>query len=456
MATLSSTLATIRQGTLEHIGEWYSGTTTANGVAGGASVVDTTTLVDFGNDKFNDWWCLITSGTYSGQVRRILDSTQGTGTIVPTSNFGGTIVSGVTYELCKYHPTKQVRWAINKALGLVFPNLHKQVINDDLVAGNWLPNGGFEDWTVSTVPDLWTNSSGASLAPTKASRTGISTDWAWGKASVLLTSTSSGTVTLHCHLGTWPFLADLFGKTIRFEGWTRGGSSNTQLAVYAGVGGTYDYKKESGYNAASSLVQLLRTDELTIPAATSDDTLSFRIEVKGVGTAYWDNVRLMGPECYVYALPLAFQNKPPEQVLIQTGGWAEGNERPCDDRGDTHPYQQFVGWKVEYDTVLGLWLLRLTEAVSPGYRIRLKGMEYIGTLTSDTDTVPLNPPQLTVLYPLAAQLLYESLARNTPDSGQKASYMGMAADCERDYNKARLAHGFARPKSQIDYGNWRY
>ncbi len=456
MATLSSTLATIRQGTLEHIGEWYSGTCTANGAANGTTLIDTTNLSDFGDDKFNDWWVLLTSGTYSGQARRVLDFIQSTGTITVNIAFGGQVVSAVTYELCKYHPTRQVRWAINKALGLIFPNLHKQVVNDDLVAGNWLPNGGFEDWTVSTNPDMWAGGTGVTTRNTRLFTGTVS--WYWGNYGLIVTRNGTD-VSAYTSQAFWPPLADLFGKTVRMEGWTAcATATRTRLTLTTLIGSTEVATTSSAYNTAS-LTQLLRTDEFSVSKMSDCDIITAAIQVNtGNTNAYWDNVRLMGPDCYVYALPLAFQNKTPEQVWIQTGSWAHGDERPCDDRGDTYPYQQLSGdaWKVEYDTTLGLWLLRLNTTLPIGYRMRLKGTEYIGTVTSDTDTVPLNPPQLNVLYPLAAQVLYESLARNTPDSGQKASYMGMAADCERDYNKARLAHGFARPKSQVDYGNWRY
>lgn len=192
---------------------------------------------------------------------------------------------------------------------------------------------------------------------------------------------------------------------------------------------------------------------------SANDALSFRIETKLAGTSYWDNVRLIGPPCYVYAMPLAFQHKDPEEVLIQTGGWNEGNERPCDDRGDTYPYKALdaSNYTVDYDSVLGIRLLRFTVALPVGYRIRLHGSEYMATVSADTDTIPLNPPQLNVLYPLAARELFESLAMNVGiNSSAGKEYLEQAAFMNAKWLREKARAGQKLFSMGINYGNWRY
>jgi ABC-type transporter Mla subunit MlaD len=73
------------------------GTTTAAGLPGGTTVIDTArTEVD---NFWNTMALLITSGAWSGQVKEITDWTLGTGTFIVAPGFGGQILAGVTYKI---------------------------------------------------------------------------------------------------------------------------------------------------------------------------------------------------------------------------------------------------------------------------------------------------------------------------------------------------------------------
>lgn len=69
----------------------YSGVTTSAGGAGGATLVDSTLSIDYDGQTV-----LITSGSFTGQARDI-DGDTSSGTVTPSSNFGGIIVAGTTF-----------------------------------------------------------------------------------------------------------------------------------------------------------------------------------------------------------------------------------------------------------------------------------------------------------------------------------------------------------------------
>lgn len=88
MAVLSSTFAVARQGFLKYTGNWYGGTTTGAGAADATTLVDST-LAIYPNNAFNTFWAMPTSGTYSGQIRRVSVFTSSTGTVTVSVAYGG-------------------------------------------------------------------------------------------------------------------------------------------------------------------------------------------------------------------------------------------------------------------------------------------------------------------------------------------------------------------------------
>ncbi|KKL91913.1 hypothetical protein LCGC14_1889970, partial [marine sediment metagenome] len=73
----------------------YSGTTTADGAALGASLIDGLLAAEA---DFDGNLVIITSGAYEGQGRVIRGLTTG-GTVTPISNFGGQILQDVTFTI---------------------------------------------------------------------------------------------------------------------------------------------------------------------------------------------------------------------------------------------------------------------------------------------------------------------------------------------------------------------
>lgn len=438
MALLSSTLVTMRQGLLDYLGFTYRGTTTADGGTAGATFIDTTNLKDYSNNKFQNWWALITSGTYSGQVRRVSSSTQSTGTITPVVAFGGVIVSGVTYELTPYHPTNDLRWALNKA-GRECPEVHISLVNEDLVTGNILPNGSFEDFIASaSVPDFWALVGDSSAKNTSVRR--------YGKAAVSVTRSGADSY-IHCSDTQWRPLLDLGGYTPYFEAWVYCATASVARLGISVDGGTPTY---SSYHTGSSKWELLRVSKVI---TDSPKSLSFRCYVDTSNAiGYFDYARILSDNITAYVIPGVFQSKPPTQVWVQKEGTAHGDESSCDDLGEVLAYEEWPWVRFEYDDDNGLWLMRITRRPDTGLKIRLVGVKPPDEVTNDTDTVSLDLPELDLLYSWAAWRLHRHLSQQT---SSPAEYLTKAAVNWEDYVRLRNHLGQPKPPPMLDYGRWK-
>ena len=441
MAVLSSTLTILRQGFLNYIGETYRGTTTANGAADGSTFIDTTKLVNFSNNKFQFWWAYITSGTYAGQERRVASSAQTGGTVTGQAAFGGQILSGVTYELCRYQREEEVLTALNWGLRECFPSLHVSRVNDTLISGNALPNSSFEDWTASSAPDLWT-----ATTVTAAKETSVKL---YGAASLKVTgAASAGHVA--CTNSNWPPLLDLMGQSIDFEAWVKTDTaSHARLQIVDDDGNTL-----SSYHTGGNTWELLKATR-GIKSGTKSDGCRCCGDVNGA-VAYFDHARAMGMVVSTYVLPLDFAFGPPMQVFIQSASRTlSGNERACDELGFVWPYQELTDWKVEYSETLGLWLLRLRTLPPDGYKIRLVGPAHYTDLSAETDTVALEGSQALLLYPVAAHRLFSMLVYNS--SGQaKAEYEAKAQKAAGEAETAKRKFRMDVPTPYPSFGDWRW
>ncbi len=446
MAVLSTALSTMRQGFCEYLGEWFAGTTTADGNAGGTTFIDTTDLVNYANDKFNSYWALITSGSYATQVRRISDFVQASGQPTVQSAYGGKILSGKTYELCRYHPTNEIRWALNRAIQESFPDLKMSLINEDLITGNALPNGSFEDFIASTtLPDYWALVGAAATSAKEVSSI------RYGKSSVALTRAGTDCY-LHCSDTQWRSLLDLGGDSVWFECWVWASVASRARIGVSVNGATPTY---SSYHTGGSTWELLRAN----PSITaSPNSISFRLNVDtGNTTAYFDGARVLSTDVSTYVMPGAFLNKPPREVWLQNYGKTSGDESPCDDFGETYPFTPLSGWWPEYDNDRTVWLLRLQTRPTTGYRLRLVGDEYPAELSADTDTVPLEQPHLNLLYRKAAELLYERLANQLPaDNPGRNEYLSKMQVEAGKYAALRPRVAMSGHVAYANYGNWKW
>jgi len=138
MAT--TTRAVLRQRLSEAIGDYKSLTTSAEGNSAKTSLIDTSLKnLPGGGDSnaFEEWFLMVTSGSNSGQIRRVRSYTVSTSTLVVEEAFSSAVDGSVTYELHRYDPTDKHN-AINRAIEELYPTLHLKIPDETLVVDDLL------------------------------------------------------------------------------------------------------------------------------------------------------------------------------------------------------------------------------------------------------------------------------------------------------------------------------
>lgn len=447
MPTLNSTLATMRQGLQDYLGQPFRGTTSGAGNGGGTTFVDATDLINFQNSRFDYFWALLTSGTNSGEIRRVKGFVQSTGTVTVESAYTAQVAGSVTYELMAHHPTLDLRWAINRALQETFGDLQATYTNEDLISGNIIRDSGGEEWTTTTNPTYWSSSGTITFAQETTIKR-------YGLFSMKATSGANSSYVLQS-LTENPPLEDMAGQTVHYRQWVLADTaSHARLQIYTLDEDGTEATNSGDYHDGDSRWRLLEVLNVPIPTTVRGIELRITGDVSG-GIAYIDQGRLLWPFTSVYLLPTVLANKMPERVLVQDAGLPSvSKEIPADDIGETWPFIDWPHVRYEYDQNIGIWLIRFTQKPLVGRKIRLQGSEYISTVTSDTDVVPLNQPQLNLLYPWAAFRLFERLA-NGSEGSTREEYQRKGAAAKDDYNRMKGVLGLTKPKRQINFGDWR-
>lgn len=114
MATTTRKDLRQRIGGVGYLNDMFSSTTSAQGAAAGATLIDTKYTVP--NDAPNYGEIILTSGTSSGDIRIIADWVQSTGTLTPDRAFSNQIAASVSYEIHRIFGVSEKNDAINEAL----------------------------------------------------------------------------------------------------------------------------------------------------------------------------------------------------------------------------------------------------------------------------------------------------------------------------------------------------
>lgn len=415
---LSTTLASLRQGFLRSIGEYYSGTTTGVGNVGGTTFVDTTNRIEQ-DHKFSYWWSMLTSGSMSGQIRQSSDNTKSTKTVTVDSAFGAPtqVPASVTYEIMRWHPANVILPVLNVGLGLVFPVLGRDLIDDSLITSNVLP-GSDEDWESASTLRWWAlTGAGATLAQESTIRR-------QGRYSAKVTRVGTDCY-IECSDTQWSGLLNLRGQTVVFEDLAYATvADRASISIYANgarIGAQAFHTGVAGW-------ELLSTGSVTLPSTLN--SISFRREVStGNTSAYFTHRRVIGPPTNTYILPLVFQFSPPQAVAMQVSSYATGDERPCDDMMETQPFAPVNDYSIRYDDMIGSRVIRFGYQPPAGYTIRLFGREYMSLLSAETDTIPFEAPQTYLVYASAAAELY----RQQQDKANAEYWDGQYSRLERRF-----------------------
>lgn len=378
----TSTLATLRQKLSESIGDYQAETTTN---AGSATTLVCSALVDKPDDYYNDWWVIPTSGTYSGVAKKIYDFTGSSGTITVYQTWAGTPGSGITFELHRFLPSDYTR-ALNEAAKECYPYLHKRIFDENVISGNWLLNGGFEDWAASTIPDYWAALAGGDSI---AANTAVA-NRKYGAKSAYITAAATGGINQTTTQSKRLF--DLAGKSVTFKAWVKTALTDVRLYIYDGTTKTY-----SGYHTGGNTFELL---EVTATIRAEPSQVAFAIISTAGGILYADQARVYGHAKYDYLLPTPIIDL--QQVLLQGGGYAD---QACDDIKQNEPFEPIFDWRVEYDGTDRV--LYINTLLNANYKFRLIGTGYLSTLSADTDTIEIDGADIRPLLAYAAFLLYE-------------------------------------------------
>ena len=142
----SRTREQIRRSIASNLDQLPEGTASGNG--------STTTLLDNtllgGDDHYNGWWIVFTSGTNDGSIRRITDYTASTGTLTWTPVVAASTATSNTYELWESHfPPKRIHDLINDS---IIQRTPRGLVPDDTDATGDVPVGyrGQSEYTLPT------------------------------------------------------------------------------------------------------------------------------------------------------------------------------------------------------------------------------------------------------------------------------------------------------------------
>lgn len=444
---MTTTYATLRQNLNKMLGVAYNTTTTG---AGGTTSLVSTNLQkwDMAKDDFyNDMWCLVSDSTSSAANEAVIasDYTASTGTVTPRPNFSAAPGTSKTFEIMPYEPAL-ILASFQRAIDGLFPapgrkGLFRTLYDPCYVAGNWLPNSHFEDWTLTSIPDHWATAGGTITEETTIIRGPLGSS----AMKIVGADIAHGAYVSQVE---WPQLLSLKGQTISLAGWVYS-SSTPKLQLYTKGSSTAAVTTNSNAHSGSSEYELLVIESRAIPADLTDIKITC---LAGNVTAYFDNVYTYNTiEPFRYHMSKEFAHEP-------TALWYQNND------GDTYGADMVQGgeswglvprshWHVENDGTNSLLVLEplhtgslLSYATTSRRKMKLEGYERLTSPSADTSTVEAEGEQMRLLVNCAAYELFKALAANptAPDNSvidfaKKRDYWATEAERLRIYGKVRPA-----------------
>jgi hypothetical protein len=418
--------STMRQDVLRPLG-LITGSTTTNISSGNANVLDTKLTKRFPVDDYfnNRWYVHLTSGTNSGDIRRVTDYAQSTGTITGGgANWGDNESGSINFELSTFHPD-DVKDAYNEAREIVFPDISMVRDIETIVTGlnqytytlpstirrvdrvyrgnrrnadsgdNLLLNGDFEDWTSATSPDYW-SVTGAGASMNQEAQTSNPENYAvlHGDNSLRLVVPGSTAVTL---VQTYDSTLDRYTAVA-----TQGMEANVSAWVYATV--------------ASRV-------SLTIDGAVQSDTHG------GTGWELLKGSQILTQTDTEAAVGLSITSGSAMAVFVDEAWMTLGQSEMID-----VPYSELRNWDhvPPAEGASNGGVIRFQETLPDKYRIRIVGRDLLTAASTDAGTVEIDGELLHPVYDKTRQLLCLRMAAGNPDS----NWTEMARQFEASYVRA--------------------
>ena len=418
--------STMRQDVLRPLG-LITGSTTTHISSGNANVLDTKLTKRFPVDDYfnNRWYVHLTSGTNSGDIRRVTDYAQSTGTITGGgANWGDNESGSINFELSTFHPD-DVKDAYNEAREIVFPDISMVRDIETIVTGlnqypytlpstirrvdrvyrgnrrnadsgdNLLLNGDFEDWTSATSPDYW-SVTGAGASMNQEAQTSNPENYAvlHGDNSLRLVVPGSTAVTL---VQTYDSTLDRYTAVA-----TQGMEANVSAWVYATV--------------ASRV-------SLTIDGAVQSDTHG------GTGWELLKGSQILTQTDTEAAVGLSITSGSAMAVFVDEAWMTLGQSEMID-----VPYSELRNWDhvPPAEGASNGGVIRFQETLPDKYRIRIVGRDLLTAASTDAGTVEIDGELLHPVYDKTRQLLCLRMAAGNPDS----NWTEMARQFEASYVRA--------------------
>ncbi len=418
--------STMRQDILRPLG-LITGSTTTNISNGNVNVLDTKLTKRFPVDDYfnNRWYVHLTSGTNSGDIRRVTDYVQSSGTITGGgANWGDNESGSINFELSTFHPD-DVKDAYNEARELVFPDISMVRDVETIVTGlnqytytlpstirrvdrvyrgnrrnadsgdNLLLNGDFEDWTSATSPDYW-SVTGAGASMNQEAQTSNPENYAvlHGDNSLRLVVPGSTAVTL---VQTYDSTLSRYTAVA-----TQGMEANVSAWVYATV--------------ASRV-------SLTIDGAVQSDTHG------GTGWELLKGSQILTQTDTEAAVGLSITSGSAMAVFVDEAWMTLGQSEMID-----VPYSELRNWDhvPPAEGASNGGVIRFQETLPDKYRIRIVGRDLLTAASTDAGTVEIDGELLHPVYDKTRQLLCLRMAAGNPDS----NWTEMARQFEASYVRA--------------------
>ena len=418
--------STMRQDVLRPLG-LITGSTTTNISSGNANVLDTKLTKRFPVDDYfnNRWYVHLTSGTNSGEIRRVTDYAQSSGTITGGgANWGDNESGSINFELSTFHPD-DVKDAYNEAREIVFPDISMVRDIETIVTGlnqytytlpstirrvdrvyrgnrrnadsgdNLLLNGDFEDWTNATSPDYW-SVTGAGASMNQEAQTSNPENYAvlHGDNSLRLVVPGSTAVTL---VQTYDSTLSRYTAVA-----TQGMEANVSAWVYATV--------------ASRV-------SLTIDGAVQSDTHG------GTGWELLKGSQILTQTDTEAAVGLSITSGSAMAVFVDEAWMTLGQSEMID-----VPYSELRNWDhvPPAEGASNGGVIRFQETLPDKYRIRIVGRDLLTAASTDAGTVEIDGELLHPVYDKTRQLLCLRMAAGNPDS----NWTEMARQFEASYVRA--------------------
>lgn len=385
----SSTRAVLRQRLAEAVGDYRALATTSSG--------STTTVVDTELDDIVEGvdaiqgWIMMTSGSASGDIRRI-KATGGYatgGTITLNFALRASSGNGSTYELYQRFWPTDLHDAINRAIEELFPILYLPIIDETLVVDDRLTNGGFESTIVAGAHPSWTKSG----SPTVTTETTIV--FHGSQAAKIVAGGSAGQMYQAPSIN----VAEMAGTTASFKAWVHtNAATQARVRLDFQTGDSSDIL-DGDYHTGDSSWR-----ELSVSGSVPTDATEVRAicEVTANDTAYFDLARLKVGPLYRYTMPTTIIRGP-----------------------------HFVSQQYAASNVNGPYY-PLSEGASPisDRIIRLEGIGLLSRPTTETGTTEVDGARVDLIVQKAKALLLEKLLFDLPEN-ERAFYEREITRAER-------------------------